>query len=280
MPFFIGALEVTKGLITLSSLIVLVQLANNLFNPILQITQLLADHYSSEPIIEKINYLKSKSSNTASGIQLPKTDLLKNLVINLNKNICFSNGLRISLDKNYNFTLADKILVVGPSGSGKTTLLKSLCGKYGIYSKDICVTNKQENSNLSSLCMYVTSDNAIFPGTILENITLNNDVNIYKLKEIINTLGLKAMVKYSCKCKSINLLSSGEKQRIVIARALLLSNKYFLFDEITSAVDRGYTEKIRKLFFSLDGGFIEVAHKIGNNEKKKYDKVIVLRGKE
>ncbi|MES5159775.1 ATP-binding cassette domain-containing protein [Lactobacillus iners] len=112
----------------------------------------------------------------------------------------------------------------------------------------IYITNSQENSNLSSLCMYVTSDNAIFPGTILENITLNNDLDIYRLKEIMNTLGLKAMVKYSCKYKNINTLSSGEKQRIVIARDILLSNKYFLFDEITSALDKMYAERVRSFF--------------------------------
>ncbi len=97
----------------------------------------MADYYSSEPIIEKINYLKSKFENTSLGVTLTKTNLLKDLIINLNKNIYFSNGLNISLDKNYNFTLNDKVLVIGPSGSVKTTLLKSLCGKYGFYSKDI-----------------------------------------------------------------------------------------------------------------------------------------------
>lgn len=41
-----------------------------------------------------------------------------------------------------------------------------------------------------------------------------------------------------------------------------------------------YAERVSRLFFSLDRGFIEAAHKISDNEKQKYDKVIVLRGKE
>lgn len=71
------------------------------------------------------------------------------------------------------------------------------------------------------------------------------------------------------KKKQIPEVSSGEKQRIALARALLLTNKFLLLDEATSS-------KVRTYLFSINRGFIKIAHELSEQKVSRYDQVINL----
>jgi ATP-binding cassette subfamily B protein len=177
--------------------------------------------------------------------------------------------------------------IVGSSGSGKTTLLKLLLKFYESQAGDILLgTNKLTeipSSTWRSKCGVVMQDGYIFGKTISENIALGAEqIDYAKLRHAVNVANIKDYIeelplKYNTKIGSAgNGLSQGQKQRILIARAVYKNPDYIFFDEATSALDANNESVIMK---NLDEFFkgktvIVVAHRLST--VKNADKIVVL----
>ena len=177
--------------------------------------------------------------------------------------------------------------IVGMSGSGKTTLIKLLLGFYKPVEGEI----KYGELSLNSLsmrawranCGVVMQDGFIFSDTIARNIApgvqdidmerLLYSVEIARIKEFIETLPMA----YNTKIGQEGLgLSQGQKQRILIARAVYKDPQFIIFDEATNALDAKNERDIMK---NLDQFFkgktvVVVAHRLST--VKNADNIIVL----
>lgn len=129
-------------------------------------------------------------------------------------------------------------ILLGPPGSGKTIFLECLCGLKKIQSGRILI----DGHDVTSLeprkrgIGYVPQDYALFPHLSVEqNITFglhahgHTETNIYDTTDM---LGIRHLLS-----RSIDGLSGGEKQRIALARALVLKPKILLLDEPVCALD-------------------------------------------
>lgn len=145
--------------------------------------------------------------------------------------------------ENTNFNLPNKglILLKGESGIGKTTLLNMICKLDDDYIGSI----KYDNKNLTSEFVknnisYLMQDN-----NLIENISVYDNLNLYEevtTNDIDNILSKLDIL--NLKDKKVQLLSSGEKRRVAIARTLLKKPKIILADEITSHLDNNNTKNI------------------------------------
>tara|TARA_B100000242_G_C43054330_1_gene493015 strand:- start:1767 stop:3530 length:1764 start_codon:yes stop_codon:yes gene_type:complete len=156
-----------------------------------------------------------------------------------------------------NFSLiinkGDKILLNGDSGSGKSTLLRLICtitkpssGKIFFDGQNIW-ESFNNLYNLRSQISYLPQNANIFSGSLIFNITLENDIKkinfdkAYKclkdasLYNFVNSLeeGLNTIVSSS----SPPTLSGGQYQRLALARALYRDSKILIIDEATSSLD-------------------------------------------
>lgn len=138
--------------------------------------------------------------------------------------------------------------IVGPNGCGKSTFAKLLIKLYDVESGYIYI-NEEDYSELSydfirSHITYVQKEEFFFNDTILNNIRLGNpnttDEEIFKtckevgLDEYINTLPEKYETIIG---EGGSTLSSGQKQKLSIIRALLRDTPIYIFDEITANLD-------------------------------------------
>ena len=165
-----------------------------------------------------------------------------------------------TLLKNLNFSL-DKpqfLTIIGPNGSGKTTLLKNICGLLKTNSGDIFFSDKEllklSRINLSKLVTIVNQnqetpydysvEELVDMGTyVLEKSSEEKKLfleEIYKLTDIEEFLG-----------RSISTLSSGEKQRVYLARALAQDTPLLLLDEPISNLDLKHQVTIMELCKTL-----------------------------
>ncbi len=131
------------------------------------------------------------------------------------------------------------IAIVGPNGSGKTTLLKTILGLHPLISGTI-------EKNLEDIG-YVPQHaqlNLSVPITVEEFLKLKANPNTENYAHLIQTLGLSedAILK-----KPINQLSTGQRQRLLVAFALLGKPKLICLDEATDGLDF----KAQKEFFGL-----------------------------
>lgn len=137
--------------------------------------------------------------------------------------------------------------IVGLSGSGKTSILKLLLGYYSEFSGEIKIgTQNFKDISLDewrSKCGVVMQESFIFNDTISENICMNRPFDLEKLKKAltvaniwgyVDSLPLKYNTVIGIDGKG---LSQGQKQRLLIARAVYKDPEYVFFDEATNALD-------------------------------------------
>jgi len=180
-----------------------------------------------------------------------------------------------------------KTAIVGVSGAGKTTLIKLLMGMYvpnngqvklgDVNVQDVAPILLYENM------MAVFEDGHIFSDTIEANITMSNEqVSFTQLEEAIRIACLNTFMDGLPQGKATKigdggvLLSKGQQQQILLARALYKDPKVLFLDESTNALD-GITE--RRLLKNIDEAFVDkttvfVAHRLGTI--KNADQIIVL----
>lgn len=139
------------------------------------------------------------------------------------------------------------VIIKGGTGSGKSTLCKMINHNINDYHGNILINgiNIKDYSlkTLRKNILYVSQREKIFNDTILNNITINKKVTKEELKEILNITKVNEIIdKKSLRLESILYdegfnLSGGEKQRIILARAILLKPEILILDESLSEVD-------------------------------------------
>lgn len=156
------------------------------------------------------------------------------------------------------------IAIVGPSGSGKSTLLKLLLKLLTPSEGAIFVGDNDLRQTASSawfdVCAAVMQDGAIFDDTIAGNIAGAGECDPAWLEEVLDLACCRAVVESQQHGLATRLglggvgLSMGEKQRILIARAIYKRPDYLFLDEATSALDRRSEATIaRNIAESLPG---------------------------
>ena len=156
----------------------------------------------------------------------------------------------ITIIKGVNFKLdaGQTLAIIGPSGSGKTTLTKFICGiwsssqgKVRLDGADVSSWSKDE---LGPHIGYLPQSFDLFEGTIAENIARLGRVDIDKVKEVADIVGLNPFIENLKEGLNTNIgnagsyLSGGQRQRIALARALYNNPKLIILDEPSSSLDR------------------------------------------
>ncbi|MCM4161490.1 peptidase domain-containing ABC transporter [Antarcticibacterium flavum] len=179
--------------------------------------------------------------------------------------------------------------IVGASGSGKTTLLKLLARIYNPTEGKIMVGNvnleEVHSNSWRRKCGIVLQDGILFHDTIERNITESNSndptdrdlmkkaVELSNLDEMIDKLPLGYQTKVG---EQGQLLSGGEKQRLLIARALYKNPDYLFFDEATSSLDsqneKAITENLSS--FYRNKTVVVIAHRLST--VKHADQILVM----
>lgn len=177
--------------------------------------------------------------------------------------------------------------IVGASGSGKTTMLKMMLGFYPPVSGEVLLGNvslkNYSESRWRARCGTVMQEGYIFSDTIAANIAVSEEypdmervrwaAGVSNIKYWIEGLPLGYGTKIGADGHG---LSSGQKQRILIARAAYKDSRYLFFDEATNSLDanneRTIMENLERLF--SEKTVIVVAHRLST--VKNADNIIVL----
>lgn len=199
----------------------------------------------------------------------------------------YSQGEAVLDDISFTVRPGEKVAIVGPSGVGKTTLVSLILSFYKPQSGQILFDGMPSTDlNLPALRKrigYVSQGNLLLSGTFAENLRygqpeasdedLARACKAVRLHEYINSLP----GGYSAKIDERGLnLSEGQKQRLSIARALIMDPDIFIFDEPTSALDSTTEHEIFEAlpeFFKGKTIFV-IAHRLATIQSS--DKIMLL----
>ena len=177
--------------------------------------------------------------------------------------------------------------IVGESGSGKTTLMKLLLKFYAPTGGDILLGGRPladyTAKSMRQASGIVMQDNFIFSDTVRRNILLGEPEDNARLARAVEMACLTDYVEkqplgLETKVGSEGIsVSGGEKQRMMIARAIYKDPQYLMLDEATSSLD---AENERRITENLDRHFrgrtrIVIAHRLST--VKNADQIVVLR---
>jgi len=185
------------------------------------------------------------------------------------KNVYFKYDKEIVLE-NINFSLKDKefMAIIGPNGGGKTTLLKLMLGFLKPTNGEILIYSKLPN-NINELIGYVpqhtnfsldipiTVFDIVMQGRLKKGKFFYTNVDKEKANEVLKILKIEEF-----KNRKIKDLSGGQRQKVLIARALVSEPKIVIMDEPTSAIDPTGQKEILDLIENLDITRIVVSHDI------------------
>ncbi|MBP7272392.1 MAG: peptidase domain-containing ABC transporter [Saprospiraceae bacterium] len=289
---FIAAKAVIEGKITLGTLVAIQYIVAQLnapFDQFIQFIRAAQDAKISLNRMAEITDIKPESdSNNQLILQLPEQ---ADIVLN---NISFRyNSIGGLVLQNINITIphGKTTAIVGTSGSGKTTLLKLLLGFYppteGIITVGNIPLNAIDKPFWRTKCGTVMQEGFIFSDTIAANIAESDDtirldqldyaLRMANIADYVYGLPLSYNTKIGAKG---NGLSQGQKQRLLIARAVYKNPDFLFFDEATNALD---TTNERIIMDNLNTFFssktvVIVAHRLST--VKNADQIIVLNNGE
>lgn len=283
---FITATSVIKGEITLGAMFAIQFVVGQLNAPVNEFIQFVSsaqDTKLSLDRLRKINDELDENYEGATTYSLPSNHRIE--IKNLNYG--YSEGNLILKNINLVIPQGKITAIVGESGSGKTTLIKLLLKYYNASREEITIGDVSlgdfDIKEWRKICAAVMLEGVIFSDTIINNISpdhngvsdenLNKAIYTSNIKSLIDELplGLETPIGHG----GINL-SQGQKQRILIARAVFRNPKILFFDEATNALDSN-NEKIisNRLREFFDGRTVViVAHRLSTI--KDADQIVVL----
>ncbi|MFH1160278.1 MAG: ATP-binding cassette domain-containing protein, partial [bacterium] len=247
---FLSASLVLKGELTLGMMLAIQYILGQLNNPVEQMvnfTREAQDASISMARLDEVGTLKEEESPGDTLLhQLPAGQSIH--VKNLSFQYEGPHSPLVLEDLTLTIPAKQITAIVGPSGSGKTLLVKLLLGFYppvrgGVF---IGETNLQVISPgfWRELCGSVMQEGYIFSDSIANNIALSREqmndeklaraIRIANLTEFIDTLPMGLLTKIGQEGHGI---SEGQKQRILIARAVYKDPEFIFFDEATNSLD-------------------------------------------
>lgn len=288
LTFFVAHMVINDQL-TFGAMLAVQYLIGQLSGPVQEIVNLLQTSQDAKISLERLNeihQLEDEEPIEKSSVKmLPKCKDIQ--FTNLSFKYPGAGNEPVLNNISLNIPEGKVTAIVGASGSGKTTLLKLLLRIYDQYEGELKIGESNMKvispSFWRSQCGTVLQDGFIFNDTIIQNIAVGDlNVNYERLLYSCEMANIRSFIESLPGGFNTSLgvggfgISQGQRQRLLIARAIYKNPQYLFFDEATNALDSS-NEKI--IINNLQDIFdnktvIVVAHRLST--VKNADKIVVL----
>lgn len=284
--FNFSSISVMKNIMTYGAFLSFLTYSFQIFEPFKMLAQIFADLKSAQASAERVFQILYEEDEIIEGLE---TD------INFDGNIKFENVSFHYFDddklvlKDFNFEIKNgqSVAFIGSTGSGKSTIVNLICKFYDPTSGDIFLDGINYK-NIDKTCLYnnlgyVLQQPQLFSISIKENIKFGNEnATDEEIMEICNLLGIDEFISKlpngidTVIGESGYNISSGQKQLISFARALIKNPKLLILDEATSSIDTETEKFIQNKMKDILSGktSIIVAHRLSTI--KHCDKIVLI----
>lgn len=285
----VAATAVIHGQMTLGMMLAVQYIIGQLNSPV---EQLMSFFYSIQDVkisLERINEIHCvDDENGKVGLQTSLQDQEKGIDI---ENVMFKydpHAIKKTLDNvNIHIPQGKVTAIVGASGSGKTTLVRLMLGYYPVLDGHITVgetdINRLNKKWWRRQCGVVMQDGVIFSESIARNIAVDDaDIDKDRLLKAAEIACIKDYImglplKFNTKIGRDGVgLSQGQKQRILIARAVYKNPDYIFLDEATNSLDASNEKAIVENLDKFYAGrtVVIVAHRLST--VRNADRIIAI----
>ena len=296
-----GGQEVLIGGMTLGVLQVFINYTVQFFEPIRNIAGVFSEMQSAQAAAERVVTLLETEPDIVDTPEVeaeygdnfhPKKEnwpALRGDVEFRHVDFRYKEGEQVLTDFNLKIKAGETVALVGPTGAGKSTVVNLICRFYEPTKGEILIdgVNYKERSQLwlQSSLGYVLQEPRLFSGTVRDNIRYGrldaSDEEVERAAQLVNAerFILKMKKGYDTDVgEGGSRLSTGEKQLISFARAILADPRIFVLDEATSSVDTQTEQIIQQAIQKVLSGrtsFI-IAHRLST--VRTADRILVIDG--
>lgn len=295
-----GGKSVMLNVISYGTLVAFISYTAQFFEPVRQIAVIFAELQAAQASAERVFSLLNEVPSIIDSDEVvakygdllsPKKELwpeIKGAVEFKNVSFSYKNGETVLENFNLKVNPGETIALVGETGSGKSTIVNLFCRFYEPTSGEILIDGinyKDMPQNwLHENLGYVLQSPHLFSGTIKENIRYGNldatDEEIINASKLVDghSFIMETENGYNTEVgEGGGLLSTGQKQLISFARAVVRNPRLFVLDEATSSIDTETEKTIQDAINKvLDGrtSFV-IAHRLSTIRKA--DRILVIR---
>lgn len=295
----VGGAEAAKNALTLGTLYTFFIYCTKLWEPIANAADIISEFQSAQAAVERVLQLFAETPDIQDRPDVlrryglkdgegeePWPDFKGNIEF---KNVSFAYVEDEPVLKNFNLKVnaGEKIALVGETGAGKSTLVNLACRFYEPDEGEILFDGVDYREYplpwLYNQLGYVLQTPQLFSGTIAENIRYGRlqatDEEVRRAARLVNAeeFILKRHDGYQTQVgEAGDRLSTGEKQLISFARAVIADPAFFVLDEATSSIDTETEKRIQEAIENILAGrtaFI-VAHRLSTI--RNVDRIIVI----
>ncbi|MCY1662555.1 peptidase domain-containing ABC transporter [Chryseobacterium sp. SL1] len=286
---FLVAKAVVDGKLTLGGMMAIQYIVGQVNSPIEQMLGFIQQLQDAKISLERLNEIhQMEDEEPVDKIFLHELPTNKTIILN-QLSFTYPGAGNEPVLKGINLTIPEgkTTAIVGMSGSGKTTILKLLLRFYIPQKGEIKIGSTYIDQigyrYWRAKCGIVMQDGFLFSDTIAKNIAVSDDhPNINKLQHAIKVANIDDLIDglplgLNTKIGTEgNGISQGQKQRILIARAVYKDPEYIFFDEATNALDANNESVIMNNLESFFKGrtVVVVAHRLST--VKNADNIVVL----
>ena len=286
----IGVYLIRANAISMGSLIAAYMLSSRAMMPISRVAGLLMQYYSTSRSLSALDDIMNKETEHEEGVTfLSRPDIAGGIQFR-DVGFAYPEQERPALSA-LNFTVkpGEHVAIVGPIGSGKSTLFKLILKLFRQTEGSILIdgtdSRQMDPAELRRAVGVVPQEVMLFYGTLRDNLVMGNPyITDQALLQAIQISGVDGIVKNHPKGFDMQVgerganLSSGQRQAVAIARAVLKNPSLLLLDEPTSAMDSASEERVRHnlKIFTKDKTLLLVTHRTALLDLT--ERVIVLDG--
>jgi len=285
----IGAYFVLNGEVTIGSLIAIIQLLNYVVNPVANFAGTIAQIGQATASSNRIGTLYDLPADIEA-VSVNPVDALE--IVTENISFSYNNDNKENILENVNITIKKGNItgLAGKSGSGKSTLLKLLIGLYTPERGTIKLKHADgvlSGEEIMPQIAYVPPADYLFSGTVTENIIMSdNEPRVNDMKNAASGANILDFIESlsdgfdTLIGESGGTVSSGQAQRLAIARAIYKKSPVIVFDEPTANLDVDSIEKFQAAIRHLakDKICIIVTHDVSTINI--CDKVYIIENKQ
>lgn len=283
-----GGMMTLEGVMMIGSLSVFMSYALGMIEPVQNVVRTISDFTAIQANIERFNELMSTESDVEDSPEVtekygtesaPRLENWENMYGDVEfENVTFTypdGDSEVLTDFSLKIPKGSMVAIVGETGAGKTTLVNLVCRFYEPDSGRVLIDGRdiRERSAawLHSHIGYVLQNPHLFSGTIRDNLRYAKpdatDEEIYEALKAVSALDVVAQLEGGLDCNAGEgggSLSTGQKQLISFARAILADPDILILDEATSSVDTITEKKIQSAIKTLtdDRTSFVIAHRL------------------
>lgn len=287
-----GGFLATGSALSLGTLVAFINFAGQFFNPINQLAQKLTEMQGAQAAGERVMGLLATTPaiRDSDAVRARPADTFPARIDSVEfRDVSFSYSTGGLVLDHFNLTVraGETIALVGPSGGGKSTIVSLVSRFYEPTSGQVLISGEDYRELplawLQSQLGIVLQTPHLFKGTIRENIRYGRlaatDAEIEHVAKLVNAHDFISQMEHGYDTsvgEGGNRLSTGQRQLISFARALLANPRIFVMDEATSSIDTETEQLIQRSLETVFAGRISfvIAHRLSTIRRA--DRILVI----